>query len=71
MHNNFKIISFYEFIKLNNLEQQKSILYNFLKKKNSKGTILIANEGINGTISVYKDNYNEIIKFINKILKKK
>jgi|TARA_B100000287_G_scaffold151228_1_gene143047 UPF0176 protein len=70
MHNNYKIISFYEFIKLNNLEQQKSKLFNFLRKKNSKGTILIANEGINGTISVSKDNYKEIVKFINKLLKK-
>ena len=70
MHNCYKIISFYEFITLYNLEQQKSNLLNFLKKKKCKGTILIANEGINGTISVSADNYKEIIKFIQNLLRR-
>ena len=56
MHNKtkFNIISFYEFINLTEIEQLKSELIYFLKKRNSKGTILLAKEGLNGTISIKK-----------------
>ena len=53
----FNIISFYEFINLTEIEQLKSELIHFLKKRNSKGTILLAKEGLNGTISI-KKNYS-------------
>ena len=46
----FEIISFYEFINLRDLKQLKLIFSKFLKSNNFKG-IIIANEGINGTIS--------------------
>ena len=73
MHNKtkFNIISFYEFINLTEIEQLKSELIYFLKKRNSKGTILLAKEGLNGTISIKKNYSLEFKNFINKILKKK
>ena len=67
----FNIISFYEFINLTEIEQLKSELIHFLKKRNSKGTILLAKEGLNGTISIKKNYSLEFKNFINKILKKK
>ena len=54
MHNKteYKVISFYEFINLNKIEQLKFELLRFLKERNARGTILIASEGVNGTISI-------------------
>ena len=43
----FEIISFYEFINLRDLKQLKLIFSKFLKSNNFKGTVIIANEGIN------------------------
>ena len=73
MHNkrDYKIISFYEFINLNKIEQLKFKLHDFLKKRSAKGTILLANEGLNGTISIRENHALEFEDFINKILKKK
>ena len=60
----YKIINFYKFIKLNNLSNlRKNILY-FLEKKQVKGTILLANEGLNVNICCKKTLSDEIIKFI-------
>jgi len=73
MHNkkDYKVISFYEFINLNKIEQLKFKLHDFLKKRSAKGTILLANEGLNGTISIRENHALEFEDFINKILKKK
>ena len=73
MHNktDFKVISFYEFINLTKIEQLKSELLHFLKKRNAKGTILLANEGLNGTISIKKIYDLEFKNFIDKIVNKK
>ena len=40
----FQVISFYEFINLNKIEQLKFKLKDFLTRKKAKGTILIARE---------------------------
>ena len=67
----YKVISFYEFINLTKIEQLKSEIHDFLKKKKAKGTILLAREGLNGTISIKKNHSLEFKKFINKVLNKK
>ena len=67
----YKIISFYEFINLTEIEQLKFKLHDFLKKRTAKGTILLANEGLNGTISIREKYSLEFENFINKILKKR
>ena len=57
-------IAFYQFVSLKNIEQlQKSIL-KFCQKNKIKGTILLASEGINGTISGKKNNIHEFLEFI-------
>ena len=67
MHNkrDYKIISFYEFINLNKIEQLKFKLHDFLKKRSAKGTILLAKEGLNGTISIRENHALEFKDFIN------
>mgnify|MGYP001362699985 CR=1 FL=1 len=67
--NKFIVISFYEFIDLNNLEQLKIYFYDFLKKNGFKGTIILAKEGINGTLSCKKEKTILLKQFIKKNLK--
>ena len=66
----YKVISFYEFINLRKIDQLKFELHDFLKKKKAKGTIIIAREGVNGTISIKKTHSLEFKNFVNKILNK-
>ena len=47
----FDVFGFYKFKKLTSLKKNKVLLQNYLIKKNIRGTIIIANEGINATIS--------------------
>ena len=47
----FEVIGFYKFKKLSALKKNKILLQDFLVKKNIRGTVIIANEGINATIS--------------------
>ena len=47
----FKIFGFYKFIKIKSLKKNKDILQKFLSTNNIRGTIIIAKEGLNGTIS--------------------
>ncbi len=49
--NFFKVAAFYAFVDLLNLEKLQKTFIHFLKKENIKGTILLAHEGINGTVA--------------------
>ena len=65
-------IYIYTFYRFKNLEDIKSIkikLYKYLKNKLILGTILLANEGINGTISGTKKDLNNFIYLIKQTLK--
>ena len=64
----FEIISFYRFIKIKKKNLLKKLIENFLKDKFIRGTILIANEGLNGSISGKKKDLKTIIIFIKKEL---
>ena len=58
----FKVFGFYKFIKIKSLEQNKDFLQKFLTSNNIRGTIIIAKEGLNGTISGYKKDIDKVIK---------
>ena len=59
----FNVFGFYKFKKLKSLKKNKSLLQNYLFKKNIRGTIILATEGINATISgKLLDLKNAIIK---------
>jgi len=47
----FKVFGFYKFIKIKSLKKNKALLQKFLTLNNIRGTIIIAKEGLNGTIS--------------------
>ena len=62
--NNICIISFYKFVKILNLENIKLRIENICNKYDIKGTILLATEGINGTIEGSHSNIDKfLIKF--------
>ena len=47
----FEVLGFYKFINIRSIKKNKVLLQDFLIKKNIRGTIIIAHEGLNGTIS--------------------
>ena len=59
----FKVFGFYKFIKVKSLKKNKVFLQKFLVSNHIRGTIIIAKEGLNGTIS-------GSVKDINKTTKK-
>ena len=65
---NLYIFSFYRFIKINNKKIIKIKLDKFLKNKYVLGTVLLADEGINGSISGKEYELVLIINFIKKLL---
>ncbi len=68
---NFKIISFYKFIKIKNPMDIKYSLDNYIKGKKIRGTILLANEGINASIAGNEFELKKIVKKINALLDNK
>src|SRR6056300_2039999 len=60
----FEVLGFYKFTKINTLKKNKDILQKLLIQNNLRGTIIIAKEGLNGTISGKSKN---ILILINKL----
>ena len=53
----FVVVTFYKFFDLDNLIQFQTSLRTIFSKTNIKGTILLAEEGINGTILLQMIHY--------------
>ncbi|MDC3036481.1 rhodanese-related sulfurtransferase [Candidatus Pelagibacter sp.] len=47
----FKVFGFYKFVKVKSLKKNKDFLQKFLISNHIRGTVIIAKEGLNGTIS--------------------
>ena len=62
----FLTITFYRFVSIKNIEQLQPFIQSFCQNNNLKGTILLACEGINGTISGQDINIHEFLKFIKR-----
>ena len=60
----FLTIAFYQFVSLKNIDQLQAFILKFCKKNSIKGTILLASEGINGTISGDEKKIQKFIEFI-------
>ena len=58
----FKVFGFYKFIKIKSLKKNKAFLQKFLTSNNIRGTIIIAKEGLNGTISGRIKDIDKTIK---------
>tara|TARA_Y200000002_G_scaffold302499_1_gene257841 strand:- start:5036 stop:5965 length:930 start_codon:yes stop_codon:yes gene_type:complete len=66
-----KIISFYKFIQISNPKKIKSSLDDFIKDKMFRGTIILANEGINASISGDGTDLKNLLGKIKILLKNK
>ena len=64
----FEVFGFYKFTKIKSLKKNKILLQNLLIKKNIRGTIIIANEGVNATISGNTSDLKSTITKIKNIL---
>ena len=60
----FLTIAFYQFVSLKNIDQLQEFISKFCQKNSIKGTILLASEGINGTISGDEKKIQKFIEFI-------
>ena len=58
----FNVFGFYKFIKIKSLKKNKDFLQKFLTTNNIRGTIIIAKEGLNGTISGRTKDIDQITK---------
>ena len=64
----FTVFGFYKFKKSNFLKKNKEFLQREILKNNICGTIILSQEGINGTIAGKRRNINQIIKSLKKVL---
>ena len=64
----FDVFGFYKFKRLISLKKKKVLLQDFLIKKNIRGTIIIASEGVNATISGKASDLKSTIIKIKKTL---
>ena len=67
-NNKFKVYSFYRFTKVHKKNQIKDLLLRFCKDMEIKGTILLADEGVNGVITGKKKVLEDILKYIRELL---
>jgi len=67
-NNNLAVYSFYRFLFIKNKSIIKKKLDKYLLDYEVKGTILLADEGINGSISAREDDLKKIFKYIKKLL---
>ncbi len=63
----FTIFGFYKFKKINFLKKNKEFLQREILKNNISGTIILSQEGINGTIAGKRRNIGQIIKSLKKV----
>ena len=60
--NNITVATLYKFVEINDLLSLRSEIQALCKENNAKGTILLAKEGINGTISAKNKEIRSILK---------
>ena len=64
MSDQVTVISFYKFVNWGGVSKRKKDLESFCKKRGILGTIILANEGINATISGRGKDINEVVAFL-------
>ena len=58
------IVAFYHFAPLDDYEQMREPLLEFCKEHDLKGTILLASEGVNSTISGTRENIDALLAYL-------
>lgn len=65
----YLVYSFYRFTHVKDISNVKKQLDFFLKDKKMRGTLLISKEGVNGSISGVKNDLDNFLKVLKKLLK--
>ena len=63
------ICALYKFTRLDDFEKIKDPLKSFLDSLRIKGTLLLAREGVNGTISGNKDSVEKVLDYLQSDLR--
>jgi UPF0176 protein len=61
---NYVVAALYKFVELPDYEQLRLPLHNFCEENQIKGTLLLAYEGINGTIAGERENLERVLAFL-------
>jgi len=64
MKEKYLIVTLYKFVRFSDYVSYQPKILNFCVEKNIKGTLLLANEGINGTVAGTKSNIQEFLQFL-------
>ncbi|MFC3120084.1 oxygen-dependent tRNA uridine(34) hydroxylase TrhO [Agaribacter flavus] len=62
---NYLVCAMYKFVALDNYKDIRKPLCEFMEKNNIKGTLLLALEGINGTVSGTRENIQSLLDYLN------
>ena len=65
--NKYKVIGFYKFISLSNVDKLKIEYVNFMKPKKILGTLILAKDGVNGMLAGEDSQIDLIIRELEKI----
>ncbi|NCP64693.1 MAG: rhodanese-related sulfurtransferase [Paraglaciecola sp.] len=61
----FVVCALYKFVTLENFAEMQKPLLRFMEERNIKGTLLLAHEGINGTVSGTRETIDELLAQLN------
>jgi UPF0176 protein len=64
-HNHFLVCALYKFVELKDFEDKRESLKEFMEARQIKGTILLAQEGLNGTVSGTQHAIDELLVYLN------
>ncbi|MCL4149729.1 UNVERIFIED_CONTAM: hypothetical protein GTU68_027682 [Idotea baltica] len=65
MSTEYIVSTFYQFVKLHDIESWKNTFLDFCNANNIKGTILVAEEGINSTLTATRKDMDKFYTFIH------
>ena len=60
----YTVVTFYKFVSLSDLETRRKSLLKYCQERQIKGTILLAKEGINGTIAGSRKAIDEVVTYL-------
>ncbi|RKZ97243.1 MAG: hypothetical protein DRQ42_09810, partial [Gammaproteobacteria bacterium] len=58
------VCALYKFVTLNDYQDIKAPLLNFMLAQNIRGTLLLASEGINGTVAGSRQDIDHLLSFL-------
>ena len=58
------VCALYKFVRLDNYQDLKTPLLAFMQTHDIRGTLLLANEGINGTVAASRDNIDHLLAYL-------